>query len=68
MAGSVTHPDKVEINSIVTKKLWSKNLADVFERVGRLHDLLDSSNVNAENNRKIAFRPGAVMAIVQNMR
>jgi hypothetical protein len=68
MAAAVTHPDKVEINLIVTKQLWSKNLADVFEPVGRLHDLLDSSNVNAENNRKIAFRRRADMAIVQNMR
>jgi hypothetical protein len=67
MAAAIPHPDKIEINSIVTTRLWSKKMADIVEPMTKLKDLLDTSYINAENNRKTAFRRGVVVAIAQTM-
>jgi hypothetical protein len=58
--------DKVEIASIVTKRLSSDDVEDVEEAMSSLFNLLHSiHNNNADENRKTAVRRGALLALVQ---
>jgi hypothetical protein len=63
MSAAVPQLDEDEITSIVTKRLWSNDMVEIFEPLKKLAQLL----ANTDNNRVIAFRRGAVMASVQTM-
>jgi hypothetical protein len=64
----ISRTDEEEINSIVTTRLSSDNVEDVVDAMNSLAKLLYSKeNGNFAENRKLAFRRGAPITIVQAM-
>lgn len=61
--------DNDELNSIVTHDLWSDECQDVAMAMQSLRKLVDrcSNSINYDENRKMAFRRGGHLAIVQAM-
>jgi hypothetical protein len=59
--------DKKEITSIVNERLWSDDAADVEAAMDSLHKLVWIHNKDRVQNRYIAFRCGAHLALVKAM-
>jgi hypothetical protein len=62
--------DKEKINLIVTNRLWSDNVETVVYAMLSLTELVaeTTDSVNHDENRKIAFRRGAPLAVVKAMK